>query len=150
DGVPADRRGVRSRGGHMDADQHRRERPFGAQGARRRLDGQPDDRLGGVEADSFSFTGGRYDPASDAWQTMELGTDPGSRENFTAVWTGTEMLVWGGDAGSIYLDTGGRYDPSSDHWSFMGPLNRAPQARAYAKSVWTGSEMIVWGGYNGS
>ena len=30
--------------------------------------------------------------------------------NFTAVWTGSEMIVWGGFAGA-YLNTGGRYNP---------------------------------------
>ena len=31
----------------------------------------------------------------------------------TAVWTGNEMIVWGGLApGPDYLDTGGRYNPN--------------------------------------
>ena len=37
----------------------------------------------------------------------------------TAVWTGTEMVVWGGVTitGGIHLNTGGRYNPANDTWT---------------------------------
>ena len=66
---------------------------------------------------------------------------PAARETHRAVWTGTEMIVWGGPA------AGGRYDPALDSWSAMSMIN-APAARAYPSAVWTGNEMIVWGGSN--
>ena len=37
--------------------------------------------------------------------------------NHTAVWTGSEMIVWGGSDGFDYLNTGGRYNPSTDSWT---------------------------------
>ena len=70
---------------------------------------------------------------------------PDPREDYTAVWTGSEMIVWGGWDGFNALDSGGRYNPSTDSWvatSFSG----APAPRANHTAVWTGTEMIVWGG----
>jgi Galactose oxidase, central domain len=66
------------------------------------------------------------------------------------VWTGSEMIVWGGGAdASTYLNTGARYNPSTDSWAATSTTN-APEARTSHTAVWTGSEMIVWGGSNGS
>src|SRR5262249_11756376 len=57
-------------------------------------------------------TGGRYDPLTDAWVLTSLGAESGvsaatPRSRHTAVWTGTEMIVWGG-FNVAPLDTGGR------------------------------------------
>ncbi len=42
-------------------------------------------------------TGGRYNPATDAWVGTSTGANvPSGRDDHTAVWTGTEMIVWGG------------------------------------------------------
>src|SRR5499426_1348680 len=62
----------------------------------------------------------------------------------TVVWTGTEMIVWGGEG---YIgSTGGRYDPATDEWTPTSTGTNVPSARAYHTAVWTGTEMIVWGG----
>ena len=63
----------------------------------------------------------------------------------TAVWIGSEMIVWGGVGNSGRLNTGGRYNPSTDTWTATSTTN-APEARTEHTAVWTGSEMIVWGG----
>ena len=41
-----------------------------------------------------------------------------ARRFHTAVWTGSEMIVWGGYYASYpyRLNTGGRYDPATDNW----------------------------------
>ena len=70
---------------------------------------------------------------------------PDARELHTAVWTGSEMIVWGGVNITGYLNTGGRYNPGTDSWTDIGTTG-APSARGYHTAVWTGSEMIVWGG----
>ena len=41
-------------------------------------------------------TGGRYDPSSDSWTATSTTNVPLARYSHTAVWTGTEMIVWGG------------------------------------------------------
>jgi len=65
------------------------------------------------------------------------------------VWTGAELIVWGGYNGSTYVATGGRYDPVSNAWANVS-LVGAPSARYEHTAVWTGAEMIVWGGSNGN
>src|SRR6202040_495776 len=68
----------------------------------------------------------------------------------TAVWTGSEMIVWGGFPDpNIYVNTGGRYNPSTDTWTATSTTN-APSRRVLHTAAWTGSKMIVWGGYDGN
>jgi len=67
---------------------------------------------------------------------------PDARELHAAVWTGSEMIVWGGVNITGYLNTGGRYDPGTDSWTATGTTG-APSARGYHTAVWTGNEMIV-------
>src|SRR5438093_12394751 len=76
---------------------------------------------------------------------------PDARAAHTAVWTGSEMIVWGGDdENSLEINTGGRYNPSTDSWTATSTTN-APEPSQFAyTAVWTGSEMIVWGGNGGS
>ena len=82
----------------------------------------------------------------DTWTPTNLTGTPDARIFYTAVWTGSEMIVWGGeDENSLELNTGGRYNPSTDSWTATSTTN-APEARIFHTAVWTGSEMIVWGG----
>jgi N-acetylneuraminic acid mutarotase len=82
----------------------------------------------------------------NTWSPTNLTNLPDPREFPTAVWTGSEMIVWGGYP---QLDTGGRYNPSTDSWTATSIVN-APAGRELHTAVWTGSEMIIWGGDNGS
>ncbi|MBI1951002.1 MAG: hypothetical protein HYS34_06540 [Acidobacteria bacterium] len=78
----------------------------------------------------------------DIWGAGETSVPPAPRSGHTAVWTGSEMIVWGGSD----LDTGALYDPLTDAWRPM-PQAGAPAGRTDHTAVWTGSEMIVWGGF---
>src|SRR5207245_3264808 len=83
----------------------------------------------------------------DTWTPTSVTNAPDARRWHTAVWTGSEMIVWGGISSSgSNLNTGGRYNPSTDSWTATSTTN-APAARNRHTAVWTGSEMIVWGGY---
>src|SRR5206468_1635647 len=84
----------------------------------------------------------------DTWTATSTTSAPAARERHTAVWTGSEMIVWGG-AGSSCVKTGGRYNPVTDSWTATSTTS-APAGRSDHTAVWTGSEMIVWGGFNGS
>jgi N-acetylneuraminic acid mutarotase len=87
------------------------------------------------------------DCAHDTWTATTTVNAPDARDGHTAVWTGSEMIVWGGLNSSPYeLNTGGRYDPATDSWTPTSTTN-APTGRWLHTAVWTGSEMIVWGGY---
>jgi len=103
---------------------------------------------GGVfdQSNTYSDNGGRYDPATDSWAPISTGNMPHARLRHTAAWTGTEMIVWGGQVGyPSYLNTGGRYTPSIDNWTDTSTTD-APFARNLHTAIWTGTEMIVWGG----
>jgi N-acetylneuraminic acid mutarotase len=89
-------------------------------------------------------TGGRYNPSTDSWTATSTTNAPVGRHSHTAVWTGTEMIVWGGWAFAFY-NTGGKYNPVTDSWTATSTAD-APNARFRHTAVWTGSEMIVWGG----
>jgi len=96
---------------------------------------------------TFYDDGGRYNPDTDTWQTMTTTNAPDARLDHVVVWTGDEMIIWGGGpfgAGSM-LQTGGRYDPNIDAWVATTTAN-APSRRKGHKAIWTGQEMIVWGG----
>jgi hypothetical protein len=79
----------------------------------------------------------------DNWAATSTINAPTGRYEHTAVWTGSEMIVWGGEFPAS--NTGGRYNPSTDSWTATSTTNR-PTARVDHTAVWTDSEMIVWGG----
>lgn len=108
---------------------------------------------GGFNSSTQSYLndGGRYNPASDTWTVIPTAGAPSARESHSAVWTGTEMIVWGGFNGSTALNDGARFNPSanggSGSWtSLSGASGTPPSARTNQSAVWTGSEMIIWGG----
>jgi N-acetylneuraminic acid mutarotase len=90
-------------------------------------------------------TGGRYDPATDTWTPTGTTNAPAGRWFHGAVWTGIEMIVFGGTNGPEYFNTGGRYNPATDTWTATSTVN-APSKRYDLDPVWTGEQMIIWGG----
>jgi N-acetylneuraminic acid mutarotase len=100
--------------------------------------------LTGTNMNESLNTGGRYNPVTNIWRPTSQINAPTSRAFHTSVWTGSEMIVWGGADGA-----GGRYNPATDTWTTASQIN-APTSRAFHTSVWTGSEMIVWGGADGA
>jgi N-acetylneuraminic acid mutarotase len=87
------------------------------------------------------------DCADDTWTATSVVNAPDARDGHTAVWTGGEMIVWGGfNFSEGNLNTGGRYDPGTDTWTATSATD-APIARWLHTVVWTGSEVVVWGGY---
>src|SRR5207237_1093253 len=86
----------------------------------------------------------------DTWTATSLTNAPVARSAHTAVWTGSEMIIWGGTQGGVvYLNTGGRYNPSTASWTTTS-LNNAPAAPDYHTASWTSSVMSAWGAFNGS
>ena len=47
-------------------------------------------------------TGGRYNPSTDSWTATSTTNAPDGRACHTAVWTGSEMIVWGGLAAAVF------------------------------------------------
>jgi N-acetylneuraminic acid mutarotase len=46
--------------------------------------------------------GGRYNPAINSWTAVTTSGAPTGRTYQTAVWTGSDMLVWGGFGPDIF------------------------------------------------
>jgi nucleotide-binding universal stress UspA family protein len=96
---------------------------------------------GGLYADGVA-----YNPATNRWRQlpgMEVG-----RIGHSAVWTGRQLLVWGGQTVRAGVRTapphGLAYDPAANRWS---TLPTAPlRGRTGHLAVWTGDQMLVWGG----
>lgn len=72
-------------------------------------------------------SGGRYNPSTNSWTPTSTTNAPTPREAHTAVWTGSEMVVWGGTDLGVHSDTGGRYNPASNSWTATNTTN-APSA----------------------
>ncbi len=86
----------------------------------------------------------------ESWRRVAATDAPVTQGGHLAVFTGTEMIVWGGFVdGIVPVRSGARYDPAADAWRPLS-LDGAPRARVGATAVWTGSEMIVWGGFDAS
>jgi hypothetical protein len=86
-----------------------------------------------------------YDPAANRWRILpSSGLTP--RQAAVTVWTGTELVVWGGlnqDLTNAFGD-GARLDPATNTWR---RLPAAPvTARGMSASAWSGREVLVWGG----
>jgi len=60
------------------------------------------------------------------------------------VWTGRELLIWGGTTGTFntYLADGAAYAPESDSWRPLPTWT----GRFVASDHWTDREMVIWGG----
>ncbi len=108
-----------------------------------------DDYVMSTGMGSFKNSGGKYTPSLDRWLPMStLGAPPGRRFH-TAVWTGTDLIVFGGQNSAAYFGDGAVYNPAADVWTAL-PSQGAPSPRIFHSAVWTGTEMVIWGGENSS
>jgi hypothetical protein len=94
--------------------------------------------------------GAIYDPKTDHWTAMAAAGAPSPRSDHLLAWTGTRVLVWGGDAyvvtngqpkWTVFVD-GGLYDPATAQWS---PTAAAPfdASHAMGPALWTGDRLVV-------
>lgn len=92
-------------------------------------------------------SGALYDPRTDSWTTVSTEDPPSPRSNATAVWTGAEVVVWGGfDPGTDQaLDDGGIYDPVDDVWI---PMAAASVARSAPVATYGQDHVMFWGGWD--
>jgi hypothetical protein len=66
------------------------------------------------------------------------------RHNSAAVWTGHELIVWGGEDDPRAMSDGAAYNPATRTWSVLpaGPLT----ARTQPLATWVDGTMVIWGG----
>lgn len=92
--------------------------------------------------------GSAYTPGS-GWANLTTNSQPSSRFDHTAVFDGTDMLVWGGFNNSDYQVNGHKFTQNS--W-LQFESGGEPDARSEHTAVWVDSvnKMIIWGGRDGS
>jgi N-acetylneuraminic acid mutarotase len=84
-------------------------------------------------------TGGRYNPIANSWTATSTTSAPTARDYHTAVWTDSEMIVWGGYRGS-YLNTGGRYCAQSGSPTItLGAAGRKVGGINTVRLTWSGA-----------
>ncbi|MGH7269185.1 MAG: hypothetical protein ACREJ3_02040 [Polyangiaceae bacterium] len=95
-------------------------------------------------------SGAAYNPTTGTWRAMSTAGQPSPRNAHAAIWTGTEMIIWGGGAypntqsPDSFRSDGAAYNPATNTWR---PIRPAPDTGLDGPAVaWTGTEMIVWGG----
>jgi N-acetylneuraminic acid mutarotase len=100
---------------------------------------------GGIDdSNSPTNTGTIYNPAQrSVVKNMNTAGAPTARYYCEGVWSGTDVIVWGGVAGTAFND-GARYNPTTDKWASMAATSLAGRERF--SLTWTGKEMIIWGG----
>lgn len=81
-----------------------------------------------------------YDPARRVWRTLP---SPGKRTGVAegtpvSVWTGTEMIVWGGSFQEAY-------NPGTNRWRTLPTREELPHGGDFTVA-WTGTEMLLHGG----
>jgi hypothetical protein len=90
--------------------------------------------------------GAAYDPVSDRWQPIPSAPAGVRGTSTAAVWTGSRMLVWAGNAPDGPA-VGASYDPAQRSWRRIAPSPIGP--RESFSAVWTGEELVVFGGSSG-
>ncbi|KAF0181711.1 MAG: Kelch motif protein [Limisphaerales bacterium] len=102
---------------------------------------------GGDRGPNGTGNGFFYNPTTDQWTSINSANSAGARARFSACWTGTEIIVFGGFGSSTWVNTGARYNPATDTWRSMASN---PQRGGFGDHcfAWTGTEMIIAGGHD--
>jgi N-acetylneuraminic acid mutarotase len=99
--------------------------------------------------------GAAYDPETRTWK--KIAASPlASRGGSVTVWTGKEMLVFGGvgpgpagsPPGGVSYSDGAAYNPSTNTWRKLAPIPQSLGGHLTASAsyaVWTGKVMLAWG-----
>lgn len=99
---------------------------------------------GMTDASTYTGSGFAYSFGSGAISTLPDASGPEPRAHHASAWTGTEMLIWGGEDLDGLRNDGAVYTPGSG-WSPIAAAG-APSARDGCVHVWTGDVWVVWGG----
>lgn len=108
--------------------------------------------LRGADAVRVAPDGYVLDLEEEVWQPLPPAPNAPLWDP-VVVWTGEEMIVWGGarpgDAHELgrWPVQGAAYRPDEGSWR---PIADAPVEQVYYSSgLWTGEKLIVWGGHHG-
>jgi N-acetylneuraminic acid mutarotase len=87
----------------------------------------------------------------DWLSTRADASAPEARTRASAVWTGSQVIVYGGAALDNTqrqpLGNGYSYDPATDSWAPLKVGRGTPPKRYGHIALWLGDKMLVWGGF---
>jgi hypothetical protein len=105
---------------------------------------------GGVDGSGTTYfdDGAAYDPLTNSWSLLPaVPAGISGRDAHVSVWTGAELVIWGGqNASPNNLADGVAYSPATNTWRKLA--SSALGGRAWAGAVLARStgEVVVWGG----
>ena len=80
-----------------------------------------------------------YDPTKDTWRRLPLPPGSTSFMNYSSVWTGKEMIVWGQGIRAAY-------NPDTNQWRRLPGSKLLSVHDGFGLVAWTGRELLGWGG----
>ncbi len=83
-----------------------------------------------------------YRPSSDEWDVVD--SPIGERSGHTAVWTGAEVIIWGGSERASELPVGYAFSVDTGTWRALSPP--PVTERGGHGAAWTGDRILIWGG----
>jgi hypothetical protein len=86
------------------------------------------------------FTTLSYEPATSRWRQLPKGPSLGAPSGLL-VWTGKEMITWGGGCCGDVNEGGVAYNPATGKWRTLAKAPVAGQQRPLG--AWTGRELVV-------
>lgn len=88
--------------------------------------------------------GASYDPSTNSWHRLPQ-SPLSARAGASMIWTGLEVIVFGGHQLGDGSAAGATYQPASNRWSRLPRFPGAPACVPDpATVVWTGHQLLVW------
>lgn len=88
--------------------------------------------------------GAVYDPRTNAWRRLPKGP-LGPREGYVSVWTGSELLIFGGHTGAVATPTAAALNPRTRSWRRLHAFDAVRGLAVANGAVWSGREAFVGG-----
>jgi hypothetical protein len=85
-----------------------------------------------------------YNPHSNRWRRLPRGP-LGVREGYVSVWTGKELLIFGGHTGSLAKPNAAGVNPRTGAWRWLKALDGVKGLAVATGAVWDGHEAFVSG-----
>lgn len=97
----------------------------------------------GSEMIVFGLTSAAYSPATNTWRPVPR--PPAGVVGAVRLWTGHQVIFWGGGCCGGVKDSGAAYSPATNSWRRLPPSPLS--ARTGITGAWTGHEVIIAGGF---
>jgi len=103
--------------------------------------------------------GAAYNPTTHRWRRLPAAPIAG-REDAVAVWTGAELIIWGGSDAEQLAEMNSQsplprpptesdavaYHPATNTWQRIGTVPLATSLGATTEGVWTGDRVVLMSG----